>query len=151
LASLVEFVDPRRMVLLLIDQADQHRDTARTSPRDDRRECGYRVRSLGTAAKTAEVRATHRRPKRQYKNAFACPRSLIPISRRSRTGSPSSRSSPHWPSLAGSPRSILRCSATNSIRSFTPASVSPTEGGGDSHRIHAGRRNTPRGCGRRCM
>ncbi|UFX42760.1 hypothetical protein HAP47_0026450 [Bradyrhizobium sp. 41S5] len=36
------------------------------------------ARSLGTAAKTAEVRATHRRPKRRYKKRIRMPSKLDP-------------------------------------------------------------------------
>jgi hypothetical protein len=77
------------------------------------------ARSLGTAAKPPKCGRRTAGRNGDTKSAFACPRSSIPISRPSRTGSPSSRSSLHWPSWAGSPRSILRCSATSSIRSFS--------------------------------
>jgi hypothetical protein len=36
------------------------------------------ARSLGTTAKTAEVRATHRRPKRRYKKRVRMPSKLDP-------------------------------------------------------------------------
>jgi hypothetical protein len=124
LASLVELVDPRRMVAFLIDQAEMS-----FRPRNTEIQQAPRVAKTGGSALIALDRSARRQrlprcgPRiagrnGDTRNAFACPRSLIPISRWSRTGSPSSRSSLHWPSWAGSPRAILRCSATNSIRSF---------------------------------
>jgi hypothetical protein len=75
------------------------------------------ARSLGTTAKTAEVRALIAGRNGVTRNGYACPPSSIRIWRRSRVGSRQSRRSQRSPLCAGSPRSIQPRLAISSTRS----------------------------------